>query len=163
MLLTKSFAKSCNCSFANKGIQLDRSIYHDTVSGLGFNQALPVDFNYSQSKLTVDETVSEEDMIQISFGQGSVQMTPLHLHLITNAIANGGTYMKPMLLNKVETAEGELVKEFKPQAYKELMNYEYILIGGTSKRKIIAIFYCKYFGSFKKCCTFASAIERDSH
>ena len=119
--LVKSFAKSCNCSFANMGIELNRSIYHDTVSGLGFNQALPVDFNYSQSKLTVDETVSEEDMMQISFGQGSVQITPLHLHLITNAIANGGTYMKPMLLNKVETAEGDLVKEFKPQAYKALM------------------------------------------
>ena len=29
--LVKSFAKSCNCSFANMGIQLDRSIYHDTV------------------------------------------------------------------------------------------------------------------------------------
>ena len=29
--------------------------------------------------------------------------------------------MKPMLLTKVETAEGELVKEFKPQIYKSLM------------------------------------------
>ncbi len=119
--LIKSFAKSCNCSFANMGIELDRNIYHDTIMDLGFNQSLPVDFNYNQSKLTVDESVSGEDMIQISFGQGSVQMTPLHLHMITNAIANGGTPMKPLLLNKVETAEGELVKEFKPQVYKTLM------------------------------------------
>ena len=119
--LVKSFAKSCNCSFANMGIELDRGVYQDIITDLGFNQTLPVEFNYNQSKLTVDETVSGEDMIQISFGQGSVQMTPLHLHLITNAIANGGHYMKPMLLKKVETADGELVKEFKPQAYKALM------------------------------------------
>ena len=33
----------------------------------------------------------------------------------------------------------------------------------SAKRKKYAIFYCKYFGSFKKCCTFASAIERDCH
>lgn len=116
-----SFAKSCNCSFANMGISLDRSIYQDTLTDLGFNQSLPLDLNYSKSKLTVDETVSGEDMIQISFGQGSVQMTPIHLHLITNAIANGGSYMKPMLIKKVENADGELVKEFKPQSYKEVM------------------------------------------
>ena len=29
--------------------------------------------------------------------------------------------MKPQLLTKVETAQGELVKEFKPQVYKALM------------------------------------------
>ncbi len=116
-----SFAKSCNCSYANMGIGLDRTIYQNTITDLGFNQSLPLDLNYSQSKLTVDDTVSGEDMIQISFGQGSVQMTPMHLHLITNAIANGGAYMKPMFLNKVEAADGTLVKEFKPQRYKELM------------------------------------------
>lgn len=116
-----SFAKSCNCSYANMGIGLDRTIYQNTITDLGFNQSLPLDLNYSQSKLTVDDTVSGEDMIQISFGQGSVQMTPIHLHLITNAIANGGAYMKPMFLNKVEAADGTLVKEFKPQRYKELM------------------------------------------
>lgn len=122
--LVKSFAKSCNCSFANMGIELNRTIYHDTIMDLGFNQSLPVDFNYNQSKLTVDENVAGEDMIQISFGQGSVQMTPLHLHLITNAIAGGGNYMKPQLLKKVESVEGDVIKEFKPQAYKELMTSE---------------------------------------
>lgn len=119
--MKKSFAKSCNCSFANMGLSIDREIYQETVEGLGFNQSLPVDFNYNKSKLKVDESVSGEDMIQISFGQGSVQMTPLHLHLITNAIANGGTAMKPQLLKKVETVGGQLIKEFKAQLYKEFM------------------------------------------
>ncbi len=119
--MIKSFAKSCNCSYANIGINVDREIYRQTIESLGFNQSLPVDFNYNKSKLKVDESVSGEDMIQISFGQGSVQMTPLHLHLITNAIANGGTPMKPQLINKVETATGELVKEFKSQPYQAFM------------------------------------------
>lgn len=119
--MIKSFAKSCNCSYANMGINADRENYRQTIERLGFNQELPVDFNYSKSKLNVDDSVSVEDMIQISFGQGSVQMTPLHLHLITNAIANGGTPMKPQLINKVETASGELVKEFKAQPYQEFM------------------------------------------
>ncbi len=119
-----SFAKSCNCSFANMGLTLDREIYHDTISRLGFNGSLPVNFNYSKSNLTVDETVSDEDMIQISFGQGSVQMTPLHLHLITNAIATGGTPMKPSLINKIVSAKGNVVETFKPESYKEFMTAE---------------------------------------
>ena len=125
----KSFAKSCNCSYANMGIGIDRKIYSKTIEDLGFNQSLPVDFNYSMSKLVVDEDVPGEDMIQISFGQGSVQITPLHLHLITNAIAGGGTVMKPQMLKRVETAEGVLVKEFKPEIYKQYMSEQeaYIL------------------------------------
>lgn len=119
-----SFAKSCNCSYANMGINIDRGIYQKVLEDLGFNQSLPVDFNYNKSKLLVDENVPEEDMIQISFGQGTVQITPLHLHLITNAIANGGSYRKPQLIKKVENAEGELIKEFKPEIYKELMTKE---------------------------------------
>ena len=119
--MIKSFAKSCNCSYANIGINMDRIVYQQTIEDLGFNQSLPIDFNYSKSKLVVDESVSVEDMIQISFGQGSVQMTPLQLHLITNAIANGGTPMKPQFLTKIETAKGELVKEFKAQPYKAFM------------------------------------------
>lgn len=122
--LIKSFAKSCNCSYANMGIKIDRGIYQETVEKLGFNQSLPVDFNYSKSKLVVDENISEEDMIQISFGQGSVQMTPLHLHLITNAIANGGTPMKPQLIKKVESVDGNVIKEYKPQPYKEFMTVQ---------------------------------------
>ena len=122
--MIKSFAKSCNCSYANMGINVSRAVYQEVVENLGFNQSLPVDFSYKKSKLNVDDNVSIEDMIQISFGQGSVQMTPLHLHLITNAIANSGTPMKPQLVNKVETAAGELVKEFKSQPYQAFMTQQ---------------------------------------
>lgn len=119
-----SFAKSCNCSFASMGLGLDRDIYQDTISQLGFNESLPVRFNYSKSNLTVDESVSDEDMIQISFGQGSVQMTPLHLHLITNAIANGGVPMKPALINRVVSEQGSIVEAFKPESDKAMMSEE---------------------------------------
>ena len=119
-----SFAKSCNCSFAKMGLELDRGVYQDVVNDLGFNESLPVNLNYKKSSLMVDDGLSKEDMIQISFGQGRVQMTPLHLHLITNAIALEGTPMKPYLINRVVSAEGELVKSFKPQAYKALMTGE---------------------------------------
>lgn len=117
-----SFAKSCNCSYASMGLGLDRNIYYEVVTDLGFNQNLPFNFNYSKSRVQVDDNVADEDMIQISFGQGSVQMTPMHLHLITNAIALGGTPMKPLLVNKIVSEDGKVVKEFRPEKYKSLIS-----------------------------------------
>ena len=119
-----SFAKSCNCSYADMGLRLDREIYHDIITDLGFNQTLPVSFPYSQSNLQVDDSISGEDMIQISFGQGSVQMSPLHLHLITNAIAMRGTPMKPYLVNRIISKEGKTIEEFLPKPYKAMMEKE---------------------------------------
>lgn len=119
-----SFARSCNCSYADMGLRLDREIYQEVITDLGFNQPLPVNFNYNQSKLRVDDEISGEDMIQISFGQGSVQMTPLHLHLVTNAIAMGGTPMEPYLVNRIISKEGKTVEEFLPKTYKQFMKKE---------------------------------------
>ena len=48
-------------------------------------------------------------------------MTPLHNAMITAAIANGGTLMKPYLIDHVESAAGEEVKKYLPSAYGNLM------------------------------------------
>ncbi len=116
-----SFAKSCNSSFANIGVSLDRDQYGKTLDELMFNQKLPLDFNYSTSNLNVDNSLSDADMIQIAIGQGKAQITPIHLNMITNAIADDGVVMKPMLLDKVVANDGTLVKEFKTDTYKTIL------------------------------------------
>lgn len=45
----------------------------------------------------------------------------MHNAMITAAIANGGTLMKPYFLNSVETAGGEEIKKFMPASYGSLM------------------------------------------
>ena len=44
--------------------------------------------------------------------------------MITAAIANGGTLMKPYLIDHVENAGGDVIKKFVPQAYGDLMTAE---------------------------------------
>ena len=56
-----------------------------------------------------------------AMGQGETQVTPYHMALITAAIANDGTLMKPYLIDKVTNASGTVMKESKPEEYKELM------------------------------------------
>lgn len=121
---TKSFAKSCNSSFANIGIQLDRTKFADTLDMLLFNEELPVSFAYNKSKLIMEESTSDSDVMQTAIGQGTTQITPLHLNMITDAIANDGVLMKPYLVDHVENYEGTVIKQFNPSTYKKLMSPE---------------------------------------
>ena len=118
---TRSFAKSCNASFANIGMTLDRTRWGQTLDGLLFNQELPASFAYNKSKLVVNADTSDSDILQASIGQGTTQITPLHLNMITCAIANGGTVMKPYLVDHVKNNEGTVIKQFSPDSYKELL------------------------------------------
>ena len=118
---TKSFAKSCNASFANISVSLDKSSYEDTLSDLLFNRELPVSFAYNKSSVIVNENVSDSDVMQASIGQGTDSITPLHMNMITCAIANDGILMKPYLIDHVENDNGSVIKQFSDDAYGRLM------------------------------------------
>lgn len=122
--LYASLANSCNSSFANISLKLDRKKYADTLTGLLFNTDLPVAFESSQSHVSVREFMPDDDLIQSSIGQGDVTMTPLHLNMITQAIANDGVMMVPYLVSSVESVEGATVKSFSPEKYGQVMTVD---------------------------------------
>lgn len=119
-----SFAKSCNSSFANIGMSLDREAFSDTLDDLLFGEKLPLTLTYSKSSVQVSESMGDAEMMQTSIGQGKTQITPVHLNMITSAIANGGVLMKPYVIDHVENDTGSVVKTFKPSEYKRLMSEE---------------------------------------
>ncbi len=114
-----SFAKSCNASFANIGMSLDRKSFAKTLEELLFGEELPLTLNYTQSKVHIPD--SDAEMMQTAIGQGKTQITPMHLNMITCAIANNGVLMKPYVIERVENAEGKVIKSFKPDSYGNLI------------------------------------------
>lgn len=118
----RSFAKSCNTSFANMGLLLDRGRFERTLDQLLFNQELPVSFSYNKSRVDMSEQTSDSEMMQISIGQGTTAVTPLQLNMITCAVANDGILMKPYLIDYVQNSAGTNVKTFSPSAYGNLMD-----------------------------------------
>ena len=48
-------------------------------------------------------------------GQGKTQMTPLHLCMITSAIANDGVLMRPFEMDRVEKPDGTVLKQYEPE------------------------------------------------
>lgn len=132
-----SFAKSCNSSFANIGMQLDRARFGDTLDGLLFNEELPVAFNYNKSRLIVDESTTDSDIMQAAIGQGTTQITPLHLNMITCAIANNGMLMKPYLVDYVKNNEGNIIKQFNTASYRRLMSEEEAAVLNSLMQEVI--------------------------
>lgn len=122
--ITKSLAISCNSSFGNIGLELDREAFTNTLNDLLFNQSLPIQTNYSASQTADLTTISDIDMVRTAFGQGDTLMTPLHLNMITQAIANDGVLMKPYLISYVINSNQNTVKTFDQSEYKTLMTAE---------------------------------------
>ncbi|WP_257456209.1 penicillin-binding protein 2 [Archangium lipolyticum] len=50
-----------------------------------------------------------------AIGQGDDNVTPLQLAMVYAAIANGGSLLKPQLVERIEGLDGEVVKSFEPQ------------------------------------------------
>ena len=120
----KSFAKSCNASFANIGLSLKIRSLDTTCDELLFNEKLPVDIPYKESSFVLTEDNSKYDIMQTSIGQGKTQITPMHLNMITSAIANKGVLMKPYFIGSIENYAGVQVEEFKAETSKRLMTEE---------------------------------------
>ena len=56
----------------------------------------------------------DEDIGRIGIGQGGLLVTPLQMAMVAAAVANGGTLMKPHLIDKVVDQDGRTVKTIDP-------------------------------------------------
>ncbi len=119
--LRDSLAYSCNTSFSNIGMSLDIASYKDTAEDLLFNKTLPSVLPYSKSSFTLSEDDSVETRMHTAMGQGNTAVTPYHMALITAAIANNGTLMRPTLVDSVTNYQGTLVSQNEPSEYQDLM------------------------------------------
>lgn len=116
-----SFAKSCNASFANIGLSLDKTKYAAFLKNMMFGEDLPFELPSARSSVDLAADTPTAQMLQVAIGQGTTSMSPLHLNLITAAVANDGVVMRPYVVQSVRTASGEVIRETKPAEYRRVM------------------------------------------
>ena len=104
------------------GVHLDKTQFANTLEELLFNQDLPLEIIHNNSHVEVNQNSSDGDMMQVAIGQGTTGMTPMHLNMITNAVANQGTVMQPYIIEYVENSTGSIIKQFSPTSYKKLIS-----------------------------------------
>lgn len=121
---TTSFAKSCNASFSNIGLSLNWNDFSDTLESLYFNKKLPVTFPTQQSHVETGDNLEDGMMMQTVIGQGTTQITPLHLAMLTAMVANQGEMMQPYMIERVESADGKVLKTYEPKSLGQLISQE---------------------------------------
>lgn len=119
-----SVAKSCNAYLANIGLTLDLNSYQETLEELLFNQDLPLDLPFQKSSFVLEENASIIEIMQTVIGQGETQVTPMHMAMITAAIANDGILMTPYMIDNVADATGKIVTQYKPEEFSTIMTEE---------------------------------------
>lgn len=120
--LYDSFANSCNASFGNIGLQIGREDLTATCDTLLFNTDLPTELSHKASQFVLDTDATDWEIAATSIGQGKTLVTPLHMAMITSAIANGGNLMEPYLIDSIETADsGRRVKKNLPESYGQIL------------------------------------------
>ena len=119
--LSAAFAHSCNTAFASIGLQLDNQALRDAAEDCLFNNNLPSSMQHSTSVFKLTKDSSEGEQMTTAIGQGETLVTPLHMALITAAIANGGILMRPYLVDRIETYDGDVVTQHKPSVYRKIL------------------------------------------
>ncbi len=119
--LAAAFAHSCNTAFAQIGLDMDNRDLRSAAEDFLFNRSLPTSMQSSQSVFKLTKESSSGEQMTTAIGQGDTLTTPLHMALITSTIANGGVMMKPLLVDRIETSEGTVVKEYDPEIYRKIL------------------------------------------
>lgn len=115
--LVTAFAKSCNGAYANIGLSLNKSSFAKLCKELLFNTDIPSAYPSKKSSFVLNKDSDTGTTMQTAIGQGQTLVTPLHMALITSAIANDGVLMKPYVIDHTENYKGISVKQYKPSAY----------------------------------------------
>ncbi|MCR5371371.1 MAG: penicillin-binding protein 2 [Clostridium sp.] len=122
--IVQAFANSCNGAFAQIGEGLDTAKFRSLAEACGFNSTLPLPVPGAVSSFRLMPEAGDWEKAQTAIGQGKTQMTAMLNLMIVSAIANGGTMMKPSLMDHVENAGGQTVKRFPPQSMGSIMSAE---------------------------------------
>ena len=121
--LKKAFENSCNPIFVQLAVdKIGIDKYYQYVHNLGFYNQTGVDLP-SEGVGIFHKTPTKVDLATLSFGESST-VTPLQLANAYCALVNGGTLMTPQIANCLTDKNGNIVKEFQPEAIRTIFSEE---------------------------------------
>lgn len=116
--LEDAFKYSDNIVFAVLGQRMGARELIDGAGSFGFGRHIPFDLPVATSEVTPNpNTFNQYDLATSAFGQADVLATPLQLLLVDEAIANGGTIMRPYVVKKITAPNGEVLQDTQPSAW----------------------------------------------
>jgi penicillin-binding protein 2 len=127
--LHRAIVESCDVYFYQLGPRLgiDRIAKWARAFGLGEKSGVALDDERSG---TIPDTEWKRkrfrqpwypgETVSVAIGQGYVTVTPLQLVNMMAALANGGTLYRPRIVNKVESVNNGVVREYGPEKIRKI-------------------------------------------
>ncbi|HWQ89437.1 MAG TPA: penicillin-binding transpeptidase domain-containing protein [Desulfitobacteriaceae bacterium] len=108
-----ALAQSCNTYFATYAVRAGDQSFLTAAKAFGFGEAIPLELPVLPSTIVNNEPdprrLDANLLAASAFGQGQVLTSPLHMALITAAIANDGVIMAPHLVQRVRDSKENLL------------------------------------------------------
>jgi cell division protein FtsI/penicillin-binding protein 2 len=115
MTVEEALGRSCNPVFARVALNnLNITHLRQYAAAFGFNSSLGADLPISVSGAIIPE--GEYQITRTAAGFGKVTLSPLHAAALMSSIANGGILPRPRVVQRVITADGQLLYYGRPQA-----------------------------------------------
>lgn len=113
--LTTAIVQSCNIPIAELAMKMDSDEIPKMAHAFGYDQDLSIPLEVTPSSSPVPEDKAQTALSSI--GQLDVRATPLQIAMVSAGIANGGSVMKPYLVEKVITPDLRVEKEYSPEEF----------------------------------------------
>ena len=111
--LESAMNSSVNCYFANLGVKVGQNALQNMADQFLIGTDIEIPFLCTlQSRFDYGDS-SPAFLAQAAFGQGNTEITPVHLALIAQAVANGGEMMQPYIVESIKLGRIPLYKHIK--------------------------------------------------
>ncbi|HSV40688.1 MAG TPA: penicillin-binding protein 2 [Nocardioidaceae bacterium] len=111
--LTRALEVSCNVAFGSIGLDLGAEKLREQAEKFGFGQHYLDDLNGQVDSVFPDP--DEPQTALSAIGQFEVAATPLQMAMVVAAIANGGTVMRPYLIDEERAPDLSVLHKADPQ------------------------------------------------
>lgn len=114
--LKEAIAKSCNTYFVDlsQRINPEKLLAMSKAFGLGEKICIADNFETESGELPEVQSLSSAyEFANLSFGQGDLLATPVQISGVINAIASGGEYIKPSLVEGLVNENRQYIKRSK--------------------------------------------------
>jgi peptidoglycan glycosyltransferase len=118
--LTEGLMYSLNVVLAQVGLQIGGDTLRDYAQRFGFGQEIPFDVPVTSGQVASSSSFldSPAALADTAFGQGQLLTTPLGMALVAAAFANGGEMMRPYLVERVVSADGDVIEVAEPSVWR---------------------------------------------
>jgi peptidoglycan glycosyltransferase len=147
--MSEAFARSCNTTFAQIGLDVGADELVGAAERLGFNSDVPFDLVAEPSFIppVEDFDFNLAGLAQSAIGERDVRATPLEMALVASAVANDGVIMQPYVVDEVFAADATIETVTEPVVWRRALSpatadtiaelMELVVTSGTGTRAAV--------------------------